>query len=129
MSRHGLWHYVSFKTMQMKLHKPYGDSCNICCFGCLHSYFMQTAHLQRKIQDMLSFLFFSALNLCFSILPVFSILFSYIKLLMRDNLYVILCTFGDIFSMTQKKFGKVMQTDTLCLADYTFLLHWETSQN
>lgn len=41
--------------------------------------------------------FFSALNLCFSILHAFSILFSYIKLLKRETLYVILCTFGDIF--------------------------------
>jgi len=67
--------------------------------------------------------FISALNLCFSILPVFPVLFSYIKLLMRDAFYVILCTFYDIFSMTHKKFGKVMQTNTLCLAENIFPLN------
>jgi len=80
-------------------------------------------HIFKEKYKTYYIFFLSALDLCFSILPVFSVLFSYIKLLMRDTFYVILCTFGDIFSMTQKKFGKVMQTNTLCLADYTFLLH------
>ena len=93
--------------------------------------YIHSSHKQHIFKEKykIVILFFSALYLCFSIFPKFSILFSYIKLLMRDTFYVILCTFSYIFSMTHKKFGKVMQTNTIFLAENIFLLNWEASHS